>query len=105
VLATESQCKIRNMLRRGNPNRLLDDISNPRRTQTWTLDDLGNWDQTVLDGTTETRTHNDVNELTQRTGGVGNLDAILRVREIGVTRIGTGHTEEVVEAAKERFGG
>ncbi|MFO7956343.1 MAG: RHS repeat-associated core domain-containing protein [Candidatus Brocadiia bacterium] len=29
----------------------------------------GNWDQTVLDGTTESRTHNDVNELTQRTIG------------------------------------
>ncbi|MGD2174634.1 MAG: deoxyribose-phosphate aldolase [Candidatus Brocadiaceae bacterium] len=38
-------------------------------------------------------------------GGVGYLEAILRVREIGVTRIGTGHTEEIIEDARERFGG
>jgi hypothetical protein len=38
-------------------------------------------------------------------GGVGNLEAILRVRGLGVTRIGTGHTEEVIEDATERFGG
>lgn len=37
-------------------------------------------------------------------GGVGSLDAILRVREIGVTRIGTGQTETIIKAAEERFG-
>lgn len=37
-------------------------------------------------------------------GGVGSLDAILRVRQIGVTRIGTGQTETIIKAAEERFG-
>ncbi|MFO8007789.1 MAG: RHS repeat-associated core domain-containing protein [Candidatus Brocadiia bacterium] len=54
---------------RGQLNANKDDIASPTRSQTWTLDPLGNWDQTVLDSVTETRTHNDVNELTQRTVG------------------------------------
>lgn len=36
-------------------------------------------------------------------GGVGNLDAILAVRELGVTRVGTKGTRAIVEAARERF--
>ncbi len=36
-------------------------------------------------------------------GGVGSLEAILRVRQYGVTRIGTGHTQEVVDDAREHF--
>jgi RHS repeat-associated protein len=55
--------------KRGQLNAQKDDITSPSRTQTWTLDPLGNWDQTVLDSVTETRTHNSVNELTQRTVG------------------------------------
>jgi len=54
---------------RGQLNQAKDEISSPSRTQTWTLDDLGNWDNTVLDSVTETRVHSDVNELTQRTVG------------------------------------
>jgi len=54
---------------RGQLNEQKDDITNPSRTQTWTLDPLGNWDDTTIDATTETRTHNDVNELTDRTVG------------------------------------
>ncbi|MCC7128982.1 MAG: deoxyribose-phosphate aldolase [Anaerolineae bacterium] len=36
-------------------------------------------------------------------GGVGNLDAILRVRELGVTRVGTKSTRAIVEEARRRF--
>lgn len=35
------------------------------------LDPLGNWDDTVLDSVTESRVHNSVIELTQRTIGQG----------------------------------
>ncbi len=55
--------------KRGQLNGNKDDIASPSRTQTWSLDPLGNWDNTVVDGTTETRTHNTVNELTARTIG------------------------------------
>jgi RHS repeat-associated protein len=54
---------------RGQLNANKDDIASPSRTQTWTLDPLGNWDSTAVDGTTETRVHNSVNELTSRTIG------------------------------------
>lgn len=37
-------------------------------------------------------------------GGVGSLDAILRVREYGVTRIGTGQSANIIEDAKRHFG-
>lgn len=36
-------------------------------------------------------------------GGVGSLDAILRVKEIGITRIGTRQTESIIKAAREKF--
>jgi len=54
---------------RGALNANKDDITSPDRAQTWSLEPLGNWDSTVNDGTTETRTHNTVNELTARTVG------------------------------------
>jgi YD repeat-containing protein len=41
----------------------------PTRTQTWTLDPLGNWGETDVDSVAETRTHNSANELTSRTIG------------------------------------
>jgi deoxyribose-phosphate aldolase len=37
-------------------------------------------------------------------GSVGNLDAILAVRRIGITRIGTKGLKKIVEDAKRRFG-
>ena len=37
----------------------------------WTLDPLGNWDETDVDSVTESRVHDSVNELTQRTIGQG----------------------------------
>jgi deoxyribose-phosphate aldolase len=36
-------------------------------------------------------------------GGVGTLDAILRVKELGVTRVGTKGTRKIVEDARKRF--
>ena len=54
---------------RGALNANKDDITSPDRSQTWSLDPLGNWDSTVNDGTAETRVHNSVNELTARTVG------------------------------------
>ncbi len=60
--------------KRGQLNQNKDDITSPSRTQTWTLDDLGNWSSTAIDATTENRTHNDVNELTDRTIGETEID-------------------------------
>lgn len=37
-------------------------------------------------------------------GNVGNLDAILHLREIGVTRVGTGQLERIMKDAIQRFG-
>jgi len=37
-------------------------------------------------------------------GGIRTLDAFLRVREMGIARVGTGQTESVVLAAREKFG-
>jgi len=37
-------------------------------------------------------------------GGVGNLDAILKVKAMGVTRVGTKGTRQIIEDARERFG-
>ena len=57
--------------KRGQLNQQKTDVNTPTRTQTWTLDPLGNWGQTVVDSVTETRTHNSANELTARTIGQG----------------------------------
>lgn len=37
-------------------------------------------------------------------GGVGNLDAILKAKEMGVTRVGTKGTRKIIEDARKRFG-
>ena len=37
-------------------------------------------------------------------GGVGNLDAILKVKDLGVTRVGTKGTRKIIEDARRRFG-
>ena len=55
--------------KRGALNGNKDDITSPARAQTWDLDPLGNWDETVVDSVSETRVHNSVNELTARTVG------------------------------------
>ena len=38
-------------------------LSKSLNSQSWQLDDLGNWTQFNNNGTTETRTHNAVNEI------------------------------------------
>ncbi len=58
----------RPLTRDGRP-KAKDDITSPDRSQRWTLDPLGNWDETDLASVTETRVHNTVNELTSRTVG------------------------------------
>ncbi len=37
-------------------------------------------------------------------GGVRDLDALIAVKELGVTRCGASRTQEMMDAAKERFG-
>jgi len=37
-------------------------------------------------------------------GSVGNLDAILKVKDLGVTRVGTKGTRKIIEDARKRFG-
>jgi deoxyribose-phosphate aldolase len=51
------------------------------------------------------RENSDPQVQVKAAGAVGSLEAILRVRKIGVTRIGTGHTEEIIEDAGKMFGG
>jgi RHS repeat-associated protein len=46
---------------------VLDTVASPSHSQSWTLDVLGNWASLTTDGTTQTRTHNQQNEVT----GVG----------------------------------
>lgn len=50
------------------------------------------------------RKHSDPSVQVKAAGNVSNLDAILRVKAIGVTRIGTKGTEAIVAAARARFG-
>lgn len=50
----------------GQLNSSKHDIANPIRRQMWRLEQLGNWDETTIDGATETRSQNSVNELTGR---------------------------------------
>ena len=38
-------------------------------------------------------------------GGIRTLDALLEVREIGVTRVGATRTVEILEECKKRLGG
>ena len=69
----DAVCRVTSF-KRGQLNQDKTDITSPTRTQTWTLDKLGNWSDTTVDSATETRTHNDVNELTQRTTGGNSTD-------------------------------
>jgi deoxyribose-phosphate aldolase len=38
-------------------------------------------------------------------GGVRTLDGLLKVKELGVTRLGASATATILEDAKKRFGG
>jgi len=50
-------------------NRLIDVDRNGAAYQDWSLDSLGNWESFTDSGGTETRTHNDANEITGITDG------------------------------------
>jgi len=57
-------------------------VGTPARQEEWTLDELYNWMQWKLDGNTESRTHNQVNEITSidtqqpEYDGLGNLTEV-----------------------------
>jgi len=46
----------------------LDTISSPSTTESWSLDALGNWSSVTLNGTAQTRTANQQNEITSISG-------------------------------------
>ena len=46
------------------------------------------------------RKHSAAQVQVKAAGCVGNLEAILRVKEFGVTRIGTGSTESIMDDAR-----
>ena len=50
------------------------------------------------------RKHSSPEVQIKAAGGVRNLDQLLKVRELGVTRVGATATEAILEEAKERFG-
>ncbi len=50
------------------------------------------------------REHSDSSVQIKAAGGVKNLDGLLRVRELGCTRVGATATIEILEEAKVRFG-
>lgn len=49
------------------------------------------------------RKHSDPEVQVKAAGNSGSLDIVLKLREIGVTRTGTGQTAELYQAAVERF--
>ena len=49
------------------------------------------------------RQYSDPQVQVKAAGGVGNLDAILKVKELGVTRVGTKGTRKIIEDARKRF--
>jgi RHS repeat-associated protein len=53
---------------RGTLNASKDTIASPSHTQAWGLDALANWSSVTTDGSTQTRTHNQQNEITSISG-------------------------------------
>ncbi len=51
------------------------------------------------------RKHSPANVQVKAAGACSSLEAVLKVREIGVTRVGTGQTAKIVEDARVRFDG
>jgi len=49
------------------------------------------------------RQYSDPQVQVKAAGGVGNLDAILKIKELGVTRVGTKGTRKIIEDARKRF--
>ncbi len=50
------------------------------------------------------RSHSDPSVQVKAAGGVRTLDDLLRVKALGVTRVGATATAEILEEARERFG-
>ena len=50
------------------------------------------------------RRHSPAHEQVKAAGGVRTLDALMAVRELGVTRVGATRTAEILDEARERFG-
>jgi len=50
------------------------------------------------------RKHSDKKVQVKAAGGIGTLEALLRVKELGVTRIGAKTTAQIVEDARKMFG-
>ena len=57
----------RGVLSDANSDGMLDSVASPSRTQTWSLDSLGNWSTFTTNSTSQSRTHNAQNQVT----GVG----------------------------------
>ena len=57
-----------NSWKQGELNPTKTDIPDPVASQTWQLDGVGNWDSTTREYGTETRIHNEVNELIEADG-------------------------------------
>jgi deoxyribose-phosphate aldolase len=50
------------------------------------------------------RKHSPANVQVKAAGGVRDLDALLKVRELGVTRCGASRTQEMLDEANRRLG-
>ena len=50
------------------------------------------------------RTHSPANVQVKAAGGIRDLDALLAVREIGVSRVGATRTESMLEDCRNRLG-
>jgi RHS repeat-associated protein len=59
----------RGQLSDSNGDGVTDTVTTPSSSQSWTLDALGNWPSVITDGTTQTRSTNQQNQLTS-VGGV-----------------------------------
>lgn len=58
----------RGMLSDSNNDGVPDTVSSPARSQTWSLDAVGNWSSITTDSSTQTRSHNKLNEITSILG-------------------------------------
>jgi deoxyribose-phosphate aldolase len=50
------------------------------------------------------RKHSPANVQVKAAGGVRDLDSLLKVRELGVTRCGASRTQEILDEANRRLG-
>ena len=59
----------RGVLSDANSDGMLDSVASPARTQSWSLDSLGNWSSLTTNSTGQSRTHNAQNQVT----GIGSV--------------------------------